>query len=119
MRKPPEELDQWPAPIRYSIPHWLYERLRAQGADDRLFEALLEPASLDLRVVSWHPKLPVLSREALIDELRKDAILAHASARRANAVSNSESEQAIDRAPPGAFAFRPRFFQSGLLWRSI
>jgi len=76
MRKPPEELDQWPAPIRYSIPHWLYERLRAQGADDRLFEALLEPASLDLRVVSWHPKLPVLSREALIDELRKDAILA-------------------------------------------
>ncbi|NBS81266.1 MAG: RsmB/NOP family class I SAM-dependent RNA methyltransferase [Betaproteobacteria bacterium] len=71
------DLSHLPAPIKYSLPEWLYERLMAQGASDLLFQALLEPAALDLRIATWHPKHQSVARERLIDSLREEGIVAH------------------------------------------
>lgn len=71
------DLSHLPAPIKYSLPEWLYERLLAQGASDLLFQALLEPAALDLRIATWHPKHQSVARERLIDSLREEGIVAH------------------------------------------
>ena len=76
LEHPPEDLSHLPAPIRYSLPQWLFEKLQDQGEDEALYRALLEPASLDVRLASWHPRHQVTSRESLIEQLRDEGIVA-------------------------------------------
>lgn len=94
---PPEDLSHLPAPIRYSLPQWLYERLMAQGADDALFKALLEPAALDLRVAGWHPKHQTVSRQSLIEQLQAEGMVARAHPQVASAL-RLEGKPALEHA---------------------
>ena len=99
-----EDLSHLPVPLRYSLPEWLYERLSAQAIDEGLFQALLEPAALDLRVASWHPKQQSISRERLIEALAEEAILAHPHPKVAGAL-RLEGKPALEKSASFAKGF--------------
>jgi 16S rRNA (cytosine967-C5)-methyltransferase len=69
--------DSLPPAVRADLPDWLHERLVAQqGAADaeRLAQALLNPAPLDLRV-----NLARTTREAVLERFAQDGLAAHAT----------------------------------------
>jgi 16S rRNA (cytosine967-C5)-methyltransferase len=71
------QLDKFAAPVRVSMPDWLYDRMRAQYGDEGAFNlglAQLTPAPLDLRVNTFKAK-----RDDVLKQLQDEGLPAEAT----------------------------------------